>query len=116
MRGRVRHLVGEHELWPAPRSAERFAFRFRALLGVDSDHLAAQPDLDPPFVSGAEVTHWNGTPIRRAIERNADRQGGGNLDARMARGLDALTIRALGQTAPPDEDSPDAAPPEGVES
>ena len=66
--------------------------------------VAAGADLDPAFVSGAEVTHWNGTPIKRAIERNADRQGGGNLDARMARGLDALTIRALGQTAPPDED------------
>jgi cytosine/adenosine deaminase-related metal-dependent hydrolase len=66
--------------------------------------VAAGADLDPSFASGAEVTHWNGTPIKRAIERNADRQGGGNLDARMARGLDALTIRTLGQTVPPDED------------
>ena len=61
-------------------------------------------ELDAAFVPGVEVTHWNGTPIGRAIERNADNQGGGNRDARMARGLDAMTIRTLGRTAPPDED------------
>jgi cytosine/adenosine deaminase-related metal-dependent hydrolase len=61
-------------------------------------------ELDGSFVAGVEVTHWNGIPIGRAIERNADHQGGGNRDARMARGLDALTIRTLGRTAPPDED------------
>jgi cytosine/adenosine deaminase-related metal-dependent hydrolase len=61
-------------------------------------------ELDASFVAGVEVTHWNGTPIGRAIERNADHQGGGNRDARMARGLDAMTIRTLGRTAPPDED------------
>src|SRR5215831_19217784 len=66
--------------------------------------VAAGAGLDPSFASGVEVTHWNGTPIRRAIERNADRQGGGNRDARMARGLDALTIRTLGRTVPPDEE------------
>ncbi len=61
-------------------------------------------ELDAAFVPGVEVTHWNGTPIGRAIERNAENQGGGNHDARMARGLDAMTIRTLGRTAPPDED------------
>ena len=66
--------------------------------------VARGADLDPTFVQGSEVTHWNGTPIRRAIERNAENQGGGNRAARMARGLDALTIRTLGRTAPPDED------------
>jgi cytosine/adenosine deaminase-related metal-dependent hydrolase len=66
--------------------------------------VAAGAGLDPSFASGVEVTHWNGTPIGRAIERNADRQGGGNRDARMARGLDALTIRTLGRTVPPDEE------------
>jgi cytosine/adenosine deaminase-related metal-dependent hydrolase len=66
--------------------------------------VAAGADLDPSFAAGVEVTHWSGTPIERAIERNADRQGGGNHAARMARGTDALTIRTLGRTAPPDED------------
>ena len=66
--------------------------------------VAAGADLDPSFVTGVEVTHWSGTPIKRAIEHNADRQGGGNHAARMARGMDALTIRTLGRTAPPDED------------
>jgi cytosine/adenosine deaminase-related metal-dependent hydrolase len=61
-------------------------------------------ELDRTFVEGVEVTHWNGTPIERAIERNAEHQGGGNVAARMARGLDALTIRTLGRTRPPDED------------
>ncbi len=66
--------------------------------------VATGTDLDPSFAPGVEVTHWNGTAIGRAIERNADNQGGGNRDARMARGLDAMTIRTLGRTAPPDED------------
>jgi cytosine/adenosine deaminase-related metal-dependent hydrolase len=61
-------------------------------------------ELDASFQAGVEVTHWNGTPIERAIERNAEHQGGGNTAARMARGLDAMTIRTLGRTAPPDED------------
>ena len=61
-------------------------------------------NLDPSFVAGVEVTHWGGVPIRRAIERNAEHQGGGNLDARTARGLDALTIRTLGLSPLPDED------------
>ena len=74
-------------------------------------------ELDPSFAPGVEVTHWNGTPIRRAIERNAENQSGGNRAARMARGLDALTIRTLGRTAPPDEDWVDVAylTPEGGE-
>ena len=71
--------------------------------------VARGADLDPSFVAGVEVTHWNGTQIRRAIQRNAESQGGGNAAARMARGLDALTIRTLGRTVPPDEDWVDVA-------
>ncbi|HLO36444.1 MAG TPA: amidohydrolase family protein [Candidatus Deferrimicrobium sp.] len=61
-------------------------------------------DLDPAFVKGVRVTHWSGLPIARAIERNAEHQGGSNHAARLARGLDALTIRTLGRMPPPDED------------
>lgn len=57
----------------------------------------------PLFAPGVRVTHWSGVPIERAVELNADREAGSNLDARMARGLEALTIRPMALTAPPDE-------------
>jgi hypothetical protein len=59
---------------------------------------------DPNFVPGVELTHWNGVPIARAVELNADREAGSNQDARLARGLEALTIRPMALTAPPDEE------------
>ena len=58
----------------------------------------------PTFVPEVEVLHWNGVPVRRAVEANARRQAGSNLAASFARGLDALTIRPLLRTVPPDED------------
>ena len=59
---------------------------------------------DPHFVPGVEVTYWNGVPIDRAVEVNAARQAGGNPDARHAQGLEAMTIRPMGFSAPPDEE------------
>ncbi len=56
------------------------------------------------FAPGVEVTRWNGMSIERAVRSNADRQAGSNVDARFARGLDALTIRPLIRSLPPDED------------
>lgn len=58
----------------------------------------------PTFVPQVEVLHWNGTPIRRAVEANARQQAGSNPEASLARGLDALTIRPLVRSLPPDED------------
>ncbi|NET32741.1 MAG: peptidase S41 [Cyanothece sp. SIO1E1] len=55
------------------------------------------------FQPGVEVLSWNGIPIAQAIEINADRQAGSNLAARHARGLEALTIRPLLRSLPPDE-------------
>jgi hypothetical protein len=55
------------------------------------------------FREGIEVLAWNGIPIERALELNADRQPGSNADARFARGLEALTLRPLRTTLPPDE-------------
>jgi peptidase S41-like protein len=52
---------------------------------------------------GVEVVAWNGIPISRAVELNADRQSGSNPDARLARGLEALTLRSLRTGTPPDE-------------
>ncbi|MEV0389698.1 S41 family peptidase [Nonomuraea sp. NPDC050643] len=58
----------------------------------------------PGFGPGVEVTHWNGIPIDRAVEINADRFAGSNPAARHSRGLESLTIRPLRIHVPPDED------------
>lgn len=63
------------------------------------------PDFShPTFRPGAEILYWNGTPIRAAIQANADRQAGSNPAASFARGLDALTIRPLIRSLPPQEE------------
>jgi len=59
---------------------------------------------DPEFKRGCVVTHWNGTPIRRVVAANANREAGSNPAARLAQGLAALTIRWLGQSLLPDEE------------
>jgi hypothetical protein len=58
----------------------------------------------PEFGPGVTVNSWNGIAFDRAVELNADRQAGSNLDARRARGLEAMTIRWLGMSPMPDED------------
>jgi hypothetical protein len=58
----------------------------------------------PQFGPGAEVTHWNGTPIARAVALNGARFAGSNEPASRARGLDSLTLRPLVIQSPPDED------------
>jgi C-terminal processing protease CtpA/Prc len=59
---------------------------------------------DPQFEPGVMITHWNGVPMDRAVELNADRQAGSNPDARHAQGLDTMTARYMGLSAAPDED------------
>jgi hypothetical protein len=58
----------------------------------------------PTFQVGVEITHWNGMPIDRAVAVNADRFAGSNAAARLARGVDSLTIRPLRLHLPPDEE------------
>lgn len=58
----------------------------------------------PTFKAGVEVISWNGMPMVRAIELNADLQAGSNMPARIARGLEALTIRPLLISLPPAEE------------
>jgi hypothetical protein len=58
----------------------------------------------PSFGQGAEVTHWNGTPIARAVEINGALFAGSNRAANLARGLESLTLRPLVLQLPPDED------------
>jgi C-terminal processing protease CtpA/Prc len=58
----------------------------------------------PPFEPGVEVFYWNGVPIAQAVEINADRIAGSNLEARYARGLESLTYRPMFTQLPPDEE------------
>jgi len=60
--------------------------------------------IDPSFKKGVVVKEWNGTPIDRVVAANADREAGSNPAARCAKGLNALTIRWLGLSLPPDEE------------
>ena len=59
---------------------------------------------DPHLVPGAEVTHWNGSPIALAVARNAELDAGSNPAARMARGLENMTLRDAAMSPAPDED------------
>ncbi|HEY7488647.1 MAG TPA: S41 family peptidase [Streptosporangiaceae bacterium] len=65
---------------------------------------AEQPELDEHFRFGVEVTHWNGVPIARAVERFGQRLPGANPDARHARAVQLFTVRSLAFGPPPDED------------
>ena len=56
------------------------------------------------FVPGVEISHWNGMTMEQAVARNGERQAGSNPDARHARGLNALTLRPLVRSLPPDEE------------
>jgi hypothetical protein len=67
-------------------------------------HVIADEITDSVIERGAIVTHWNGTPIERAVAANAERECGSNAAARHAQGLAAMTIRWLGQSLPPDEE------------
>ena len=59
---------------------------------------------DDNLVPGVEATHWNGSPIALAVARNAEREAGSNPAARLARGLESMTLRYLSMSPPPDED------------
>ncbi|HZD73042.1 MAG TPA: S41 family peptidase [Actinomycetota bacterium] len=59
---------------------------------------------DDHLVPGVEVTHWNGSPIALAVARNAEREAGSNQAARLARGLENMTLRDLSLSPTPDED------------
>jgi cytosine/adenosine deaminase-related metal-dependent hydrolase len=58
----------------------------------------------PPFEPGVDVLHWNGVPIQRAVTANGREQAGSNPAAQFARGLEALCIRPLIRSSPPQDD------------
>ena len=59
---------------------------------------------DPNFKLGVVVTHWNGIPMATAVDINAEREAGSNLDARHLQGLQTMTNRWMGMSLPPDEE------------
>jgi hypothetical protein len=59
---------------------------------------------DRSFKAGAVVTHWNGVLMDTAVEVNAEREAGSNLDARHLQGLQSITVRWMSMSLPPDED------------
>jgi hypothetical protein len=58
----------------------------------------------PQFKPGVVLKYWNGIPMDRAVELNADKNAGSNPDARHARGLENMTIRPMDMSLPPDEE------------
>ena len=72
----------------------------RTLFVVSKIHGSLEHDT---FIKGVEVTHWNGIPIERAVQRNAERGMGSNRFAARARGISGLTFRWLGTSPIPDE-------------
>jgi len=97
-------------LLPAPFNGQIAYLPFQVERCIDGDRtvylvsrVAAGHDV-PPFTVGAGITHWNGMPIERAVAVNADRYAGSNMPARLARGIDSLTVRPLRLHLPPDEE------------
>lgn len=62
------------------------------------------PVFPPTFKPGVDITYWNGMPIELAVANNANKNAGSNPAARHARGLDAMTIRPMRVSLPPDEE------------
>lgn len=58
---------------------------------------------DANFEEGVEIRWWNAVPMDRAVDRHADDEVGGRPDARRARALESMTMRALRYGPPPDE-------------
>lgn len=60
--------------------------------------------VQPPFVNGVEISHWNGMPMEEAIALNANDHAGSNAAARHLQGLLTMTSRPLVSSLPPRED------------
>ncbi|NET06923.1 MAG: peptidase S41 [Symploca sp. SIO2B6] len=56
------------------------------------------------FKRGVIITHWNGIPMERAVELNAERTYGSNRHASRARGLESMTNRSSSRLLIPDEE------------
>jgi hypothetical protein len=74
-------------LLPAPFNGQIAYLPFQVERCIDGgrpvhlvSRVAAGQDV-PPLGVGVEITHWNGTPIERAVAVNADRYEGSNMAA-----------------------------------
>ncbi|HEV7279522.1 MAG TPA: S41 family peptidase [Pirellulaceae bacterium] len=74
----------------------------------NGDTIVAISDIDDAtgiaLVRGLEVTHWNGVPIRKELERFSKQLPAGNPSAAIAQAQRYLTRRPLGFLQPPLED------------
>jgi hypothetical protein len=84
-----------------PFTVEACWERGRQMLVVSK---ALSPVETADFVSGVEVTHWNGAQIATWIRRVGESTDGANPWARIAVALRSLTVRPLAYQLPPDED------------
>jgi hypothetical protein len=66
--------------------------------------VSAQPQMEADGLGpGAEITHWNGLPIVRAIDQLAWESAGASTAAQYARAICQLTLRPLATLPPPEE-------------
>ncbi|WP_345150048.1 S41 family peptidase [Arthrobacter ginkgonis] len=97
-------------LLPAPFAGQIafLPFRIQKAHDAGADHYIVTQILSgfhaEGFDVGAEITHWNGIPIARAVAVNGARFAGSNTAANLARGLDSLTLRPLLIQLAPDEE------------
>lgn len=107
-----RELRDLHTLYqlPTPYRGHVAALGFLVERYTDPDgtphHLVSKVEptlVHAGFDVGVELEAWNGVPIDRAIERHAAAQAGSHHEARLARGLESLTLRPLRTMPPPDE-------------
>lgn len=95
---------------PAPFNSRSAVLPFRIEEFFEDDqrkYLVTQVSslvTDRHFRPGVVPTHWNGVPMERAVELNAEREAGSNPAARRAQGLRSLTNRWMGMSLPPDEE------------
>ncbi|SMC70872.1 hypothetical protein [Kibdelosporangium aridum] len=114
----VHRSQGQTYLLPEPY-ASRFAYLpFRLERTGASEYLITKVVAGYAAVQpGAQVTHWNGTPIGWAVALIGAQACGPTPTANLARGLDSLTLRPLMTWLPPGDDtvamtylSPDGSP------
>ncbi len=84
-----------------PALVERYVRGDRPVYLVSK--LAPWGRVHPELATGVRVTHWNGVPIDDAVARRAAATRGANEAARLARGLESLSVRPLADHLMPDE-------------
>jgi len=109
----INRLRDAHTQYSGPKTLQRAVASLPFL--VESFGSASEPSYlvtkvnqrivrnEPHFVPGVKVEFWNGVPFDRAVDLHAEVETGGRPDARRARAVESLTLRALGYLPPPEE-------------